>query len=791
MAIRVSEEQAAIIAAINTGFNVIVEAVAGSGKTTLVLEAAKTMPSSTFIQITYNSALKSDVRLKVEQQNIKNLEVHSYHSLARYYNKKAFTDEHIKQVVVNDSPLLKRIRCTILVVDEAQDMTLEYYRLLKKFIRDSRGNLSLVIMGDRHQAINAYRGSDYRYLTLANKIFESSREWQVLTLTMSYRMTRQIATFVTTLTEKEIRTCKEGPLVTYLCLPDYGNNSKLINHLCEFIVNIIESGEYIDDDIFVLTPTLKKSGGGNLKVCHWLENKLKLQQLSNGRYIRCYSPDKEENYNKRAAAGKIVFSTLQGSKGRERKCVILLNFDASYFDYFAKDKLMPTSVCPNIHYVATTRASHHLFVVHSTWESKPANAIQYINKPMIENLIQNDTIEVMIDNIDSLNFTERDRIEAQFTNICVTEMVTHIKHEYLTLLIDICKYIELNGATNNMILPATAQFSEYAEELSSVLGVVMPMSWEFLTFEESTVMTSLNYKKYQDFIIKASPSRKGEKFELLSSSSTYLQDVAKYAIDYVSVRGGFAFKITQILNLEWFTQNIHDHCLGLFKEHVNINGPHVFEDCYKVNLMWMNKEFNISGSIDYKCDNTVWEFKCVSELEMEHLLQLAIYAFLIEVCGARKDDENTVNFNNIKQEPARNKYKLFNCKNGMIWELMYDDIDIKELINVILISKQTNMVSDEEFIINCLKIRDDEILRDIPRQPECIEASVVLRNIPRQPECTDASVVFEPIVGILPPNLYNLTLKQLKQYCKANGITRYSEFNKAELIEYITSYHMD
>jgi len=764
MSITISEEQKAIIAAIRSDYNVIVEAVAGSGKTTLVLEAAKLSPDVKFIQLTYNSALKSDTRRKVNEQRIKNLEVHSYHSLARkYYDNNAHEDSHIEKILTLNIQLIKPAVYDVFVVDEAQDMTFEYYKLIKKFLFDSRvNNASLVIMGDRNQAINEYRGSDHRYLTLANNIIGFDREWKILTLTMSYRMTSNIGSFVQTISRKEINTCKPGPKIIYLKLKEYGEEMTLITYLYEFIVEKIESGQYVDEDIFILVPSLKKSASGKYKNFHFLEHKLKQHVLKNKRRINCYSPDKEENYSDSAAAGKIVFSTLNGSKGRERRCVIVFQFDSDYFEYYGKDLDTGCDICPNIHYVATSRASEQLIVI----QSYGSAAIQYIDKKMIRKLHSDDIIDIGLheEDLDSLNFTKRARAMELITNLGVTEMASHIKHSYLTKLTKMCEYEELNGDTNNINLPATVQFDttetispkKSVEELSAILGVAMPMSWEFIRSKKCTVINMLKNKESRDFIIIADPSRSVDPFLLDISSSNYLQDVAKYAIDYVSVKNGFTFKILQILNLEWFTPIIHDHCISLFDQYIPYGGTAKFEIRLCATIIWKNKEFKITGFADYKYNNIVWEFKCISQLSIENLLQLAIYAFLIENCnGETNGPEDKINFHSIVQTKARNKYKLFNCKNGMIWELMYDDIDIKDLINTIFESKQINKLDDAEFIQKCLEYTPSD--------------SQIITRV----------------------DLKSMTLEQLKQYCRDNKISGFSKYNKADLITYIRSHNED
>ena len=95
-----SQEQQYIIDSIAKGHNIVVDAVAGSGKTTTILNMAKTFYDRKILQVTYNSQLKSEVREMVKKHDIFNLEVHSYHSLCvKYYDPVCYTDQRMLHVL--------------------------------------------------------------------------------------------------------------------------------------------------------------------------------------------------------------------------------------------------------------------------------------------------------------------------------------------------------------------------------------------------------------------------------------------------------------------------------------------------------------------------------------------------------------------------------------------------------------------------------------------------------------------------------------------------------------------
>ena len=100
---KLSIEQQHILDTIKTGTNVYVDAVAGTGKTTLILSIAKELKNKKILQMTYNKSLKFEVREKIEKDAVTNLNVHTYHSLAVcYYRDTAFVDNELRKIVVNN-----------------------------------------------------------------------------------------------------------------------------------------------------------------------------------------------------------------------------------------------------------------------------------------------------------------------------------------------------------------------------------------------------------------------------------------------------------------------------------------------------------------------------------------------------------------------------------------------------------------------------------------------------------------------------------------------------------------
>jgi superfamily I DNA/RNA helicase len=169
-----SEEQSFVIQHIKNGENAIVNAVAGSGKSTTVLSIATSTKSLKTIQFTYNSMLRHEIKEKTETLGIKNLDVHTYHSMAvKYYYSGAYTDTGIRHILANKlAPRIHIPKKDIVVIDEAQDMTPLYFQLVVKFTMDMNHPFQLVVLGDFMQGLYEFKGADTRFLTLAHKIWE-------------------------------------------------------------------------------------------------------------------------------------------------------------------------------------------------------------------------------------------------------------------------------------------------------------------------------------------------------------------------------------------------------------------------------------------------------------------------------------------------------------------------------------------------------------------------------------------------------------------------------------------
>lgn len=662
-----SEEQQLILDIIPSGQNIVIDAVAGSGKTTTILWIAKTFPNKNILQITYNSQLKTEVRDKVSRMSLSNIEIHSYHSLSvKYYKKEAHTDEIIANIIKENIPNNQNIpNYDIIILDEVQDMTLLYFSLVNKFINDSRKSPQLIFLGDKYQCIYKFKSADSRFLTLSHHLWES--DVTEMYLNVSYRVTHEIAQFINKnmIGNKRLIAKKHGPNVEYIKCNPY----KIHKLLAEKVA------KYKPDDVFILCPSVK-----NKTPCRYLENAL----VAKG--IPCYVPISDESkIDSSIITGKVVFTTFHQAKGRERALVIIYGFDDSYFKFYARDE--NPNECPNTLYVGVTRASKHLILIADEKNEQ---------LPFLRNLEQSWYLSTSGNLYSkpeiSLSKSRRDKekIASNKHTTSVTDLVKFIKDYHLNDLALIINKLWENVEDISLSLDIPSKIegqSGQYEEVSDLNGLAIPAFYQHKK-------NNINY--LSEYIM--SSNSKLVPMSYKKNKSTTIKDFLETANIYKAIRTGMHFKLAQIKNYTWISDKLIDICIENMNKHIgkidqfelslgNEGHPDIYYE--------FDSEFGdicLSGIIDgYDAKNgIIWEFKCVEDLQLEHYLQASIYQWI---------------WNNTRTEKVSTK--LFNIRTGEIYKLVSDNDMLDLLISILLRNKYEKELdtSDEHFIKKCIGVR--------------------------------------------------------------------------------------
>ena len=716
-----SEEQYKIYQHIQDGKHVVVDACAGSGKSTTILSIAHKLPTKTMLQITYNSMLRKEVKARILSLKLQNINVHTFHSLCvQYYLSSAFTDTGIRYVLYNDIVPQKKIPLIeLLVLDETQDMTYLYFQFLLKYIKDSGSqHIQLLIMGDYMQGLYEFKGSDIRFLTKAATIWQSLTQlshtsFEICSLHMSYRITNPMADFVNNvmLGETRLLACKEGEPVQYIRNSRY----KLEKIVIIEIQKILNNG-YSPSDIFVLAASVK----GITSHIRKMENSLVEHN------IPCHVPMMENiDIDEKVIEGKVVFSTFHGVKGRQRKFVFVTNFDNSYMTYYGKH--LEKNVCPNTLYVATTRATDKLYILENDnyntdrqldflkmnhYDMKKQSYIKFNGMP------RNIFYEKKSDKKKELTQIKHDVTPTNLIHFIKESIVEEIS----PLLDTIFVKISTETIDDFLDIPVLLKTKNGGyEDISDLNGIAIPciyfdtmiQKWDttaspqyilYETIQQSLIDTKTNEYMYLKHIIK----------EEMPCTCVEIADYLYLANVFVAVKERLYFKVKQIEPDEytWLSSSVVDACVKRLDTIIQIENillPPIVEKTIishemETEQMILNEilapyfqeekediSFRFSARTDLITETTVWEIKCTNNITIEHQLQVIMYAWI---------------WKNIYPEENNNKqFKIINIKSGEILELHATMKELEHIVVLLLQGKYGTMATkiDEEFMEECHK----------------------------------------------------------------------------------------
>jgi hypothetical protein len=723
-----SEEQSQIIQCVLNGKNVIVDSVAGSGKTTTILHIGKSMPEKRILVLTYNAKLKIETREKAESLELTNMEIHSYHAFCvKYYDHRCHTDPGIITVLKGDKKPKKSFGYDLILLDEQQDMTNLYYRLVKKIIRDSGSkDIQIACFGDIYQNIYSFKGSDDRFLSFADKIYNSNneglavRQWQHLRISESFRITKNMCSFVNKhlLGNTRIISKKESPhKVRYIICDTFTQTPY------DEFRRYIELG-YRPDDIFILAPSVKK--GKHDSPVRILENRI----VNSG--IRCYVPiSDEEKIDEQIIQNKVVFSTFHQVKGLERKVVLVFNFDDSYFDFYGRD--LPKDRCPNIMYVALTRAKEQMTLFHH-YENEYISCL--LDKYRIGSTC------TLIERRECLGIkkTLHEPLE-----LGVTELIRNMGIEIIDYAIHSIDYKVIQAAEKAIDVPLKIQTGANTfENVSDINGVAIPAIYEYLSHKKVTMIDQL-----RKLISRLSLYHRQQYDTIVNKNKMTVSDILYLANLYSSIVSGYIFKTEQIKEYKWLASNPLKSCLERLGHVVSRDGT-----TYEVNVEAKEVIYNrrLVGIVDVidNINNIVYELKCVQTVTSENILQLAIYAWIIEGLdkspsrtegvgsdGSTSSGATSLSGPNREAKVSDPKdrtqtgvtypkdrtqagvtypkdrtqtgvtYRLFNIFTNEVIELIYNE-KIKGMVEFLVKAKYGSLerCSDEEFIKKCLETED-------------------------------------------------------------------------------------
>jgi len=613
-----SDEQLDIINYFSEGYNIQTNCIAGSGKTTTLLHLAKKsmqFKNASILLLTYNRELKDEI---IERANGINCDIYTYHAFASKIYKKNIWNDRLLAENVNNVP---KIQCQydIVLLDEVQDMNSYYHKLTTYAIK--YGTI-LVLVGDKRQCINEYNGSTYEYLENYDKYFDTGRPWKQLMLRTSYRLTPKMAEFVNKHVLKEDLIIGGNNKTDYRPIYNYG-----MWDLKGLIKSMMYKYKYKFEDIVILTPTIKS--------CSHPKSPL-------GRLISQKTSDllfcvKETDTEHETSIGKILITSYNSMKGRERKCVIVTGFDESYFEFYNRNWLDMEKL-PNIIYVAVTRATEMLILV----QQNDKKQLRTINTNELHHIC-----EIYGGQIEEV------KAGSKSGNFKASELSKHRHVDDIIEMRSLLKIEEIKSGEYLLNYQNIIKFDGYYEDMKKYYGTLIPLYCEYLQRK-----TTYLYQMGKQDIIRNLEDIVNRYNKLLHKEKT-INEWMEMVVLYSIIQDRHHFYKEQIKHYEWVDEVFIKKSANLMLQTLPKLGQYEADCSYN----------NITGSIDYLTEDNIWEFKCTNTLSDEHIIQTAAYISLYY----------------LKYEKLLSG-KLYNVRTGQILLISVTNIDkfFKILTNKII-----------------------------------------------------------------------------------------------------------
>jgi hypothetical protein len=241
-----------------------------------------------------------------------------------------------------------------------------------------------------------------------------------------------------------------------------------------------------------------------------------------------------------------------------------------------------------------------------------------------------------------------------------------------------------------------------------------------------------------------------ENFKLLPTKIETPADFLRLANIYQAIVSGYHFKLAQICDYNWLTQELIDECHNSMNKYLDesvIFEKEIKDSVYK---KLPNGHVSVSGRIDAYDNNAVYEFKCVNELTIEHFLQLVVYAWLWK----QPQQEQKSLF----EQYGSRKFLLINIRTDEIHELDPNSTYIDDIVDLLITHK---------FMKNDTNISDADFLK------RCLHEEKPQNNVDLK--------ISESV------SLSLLRVDELKQMCKIRGI-KVGKSSKPDIIEKILNY---
>jgi hypothetical protein len=625
-----SEEQIRVASLLKEN-HVVVNSVAGSGKTFTALHIAKLNSHKHHLLLTYNAKLKIDTRKRVKDLGITNVAVHTFHSYA-FAKDDYELAEHLADGITFET------KFDTLMVDEVQDMKPMFFRLLCYIVQHhTNAGMRIVLFGDQNQCIYTFMKADFRYLTLAPLLWHKRSDvaWAVSPLSVSYRVTQPMARFVNDCMfgyEKLVAPKPSGVLPEYLVVDPFSQHGTLYRKVCLLLQ------EYKPEDIYILGYSLKN------KMMRDLENNIKKQFPAVNTYAQT---NDEAVLNESVLKKKLAFCTFHSSKGTERKVVVVLGFDTTFFNFYARTD--DRTRCPNLLYVAATRATERLILVQTSAPLpflRRGNTLMQCCDVLIDAALPQ-CLRCGMPHMNPCITATGGAVQRSFepTAVNVTDFLRHLDTETVDRCFKMLRLKKVQEGGQFNLMPPCVQYNappfenSTMEEVSDITGTAIPAFYEARKKGSCTLVDCI-----ESCIVRKADVLKDilngcyRLPKSITRRPVSSEDYLFWANCWLACNSGYVGRLTQIKHYHWFPQAAMEQCMErlddtMLRIHMD---PNEYERSIDIDAQPETAQYRLVGRVDMLDAETMMEFKAVQELRREHYLQTALYMYMMQVRGERR-----------------------------------------------------------------------------------------------------------------------------------------------------------
>jgi hypothetical protein len=743
-----SAEQKDALASVMRGHNVMINSVAGGGKTTFVLHAIRAVCAmrKSVLFLTYNRRLRDETLARASDIPGAKQMIYTYHAYCGRITKPRCICKNDVEIerALNRATFESRAK-DIIFIDEAQDLTPILFRVIARIYWVSRGATfpQIVILGDQFQCIYEYQEADARYLTMARNIFETDREWCAHEFTRTWRCSPNIVACINAIFADVSRECNTRAIPRIECAAHSCATIPSVEYICHYkcedkvaqrafmdtIANVVR--EYGARNTMILMPSVSK---GSRIYCELFSF------LSEIHHIRIMQT-KTDNSTlglRPSDANKLLVCTYHQAKGIERDCVIVFSADSSYYIY--NDSEMHPLDINNAQYVAMTRAKRKLiFVLRSIYRNSPNYVIPAI---LYARQVLGSAFEIKtfanshgIPNISHREFA-RHTIECRAKSepsthmqyLPVTQIVNHLTTRQIVDIMTVIKRADPEFAEHytqsylqDTCDPIELPMLDDEEDISDINGIAITLLMdvcrrgcthrEWLTKNIPILDTNViprefrNSRKIADRFLReisAKLHEPGDNLLPIFARFAALQSFLTHMINF--------YRINQISRWNWLcdnTENIETVVARLLMTirsfESNFHDPSL--DCAEFMRSYQHTQnIVLSCATDYEIvmrdenaqkTRIVFEIKCTRDgLEDAHIIQLALYNYIIA---------------SSLREPEQLKFVLYNPLTNELRVL--GDIDratLREIADIATSGSSANRYTDDDFCARARSAMDRE-----------------------------------------------------------------------------------